>query len=187
MKNRNVWNATGSFVAAAGFIFLGILAFTFHASFYLWFIPLNFVTFIIIGAIFLIIAIYGLVSAPEKDRAEKQAFNDEVAGAQQSAAASQPLDAPCTVNIAHTEGHLAPLASVTVIFNGQEVGKLKSKQTMSLTTTTTENTVLVIFSANQAKDSITFSAAPGGAVSIGIILPSLGKTMGGEQAIKLAI
>jgi hypothetical protein len=176
--------AIGSLLFAVLFGVIGVFAYA-NDYYILLFrvIPLNAAAFGIIAALLLVYAIYQLATAGKRDQEIEATIQQQAATASQAAAANTispdqgltPLGLPCTVNIAHAKGTLGMVNVLSVALNGFNIGQLKNKQTLSVTTTVAENALTVVNSAAPNNPAtITFMAVSGGVVNLSIKLSLTG-------------
>jgi hypothetical protein len=176
--------AIGSLLFAVLFGVIGLLAYT-NDYYLLLFrvIPLNFVAFGIIAALLLAYAIYQLATAGKRDQEIEASIQQQAAAASQAAAVGTtapdqgltPLGSPCTVNIAHTKGILGMVNVLSIALNGFNIGQLKNKKTLSVSTTVAENALTVVNSAMPNNPTtVTFVAVSGGVVNLSIKLAAAG-------------
>jgi hypothetical protein len=176
--------AIGSLLFAILFGVIGVFAYA-NDYYLLLFrvIPLNAAAFGIIAALLLVYAIYQLATAGKRDQEIEATIQQQAVAASQAAAANTiapdqgltPLGLPCTVNIVHTKGTLGMVNVLSVALNGFNIGQLKNKQTLSVTTTVAENALTVVNSAAPNNPAtITFMAVSGGVVNLSIKLSLTG-------------
>jgi hypothetical protein len=181
MNSRNAGAVIGSLIGGVALAIFGLSIIYFAATFESWIYSLFGVAMIIFGASLAFRAIFLFSTAKELDRTEKTDFERRRSDAGERAIESQRLDTPCAVIIAHADGFIGALASVAIMLNGENAGKLKNKQSLTMHTLAAENTIMAVYSLDKNQRSIVFTASSGGVVNIGVVTPKFGVQNGNKE------
>jgi hypothetical protein len=163
MKNSHRKNAIISLIFTVVFIIVGIVVYSSGYIILLFrFIPLSAPVFAILAILLLAYSIWQFISAKKEDEVQVQALE-----AQSTAASLQgQLTAPTTVTLTRQGKAIGAIYKLEVALNGQAIGKIKNKETITFVATVPENDLLVVYPPTGNSNSLHFTAAPGGTINI---------------------
>jgi hypothetical protein len=170
-------------------IVLGVLAgviaiFAYTQEFYLelWhFLPLNHWALAVLGVVLVAVGIVLLVAPgagrPSAANAD-ELFNGFLTDARQMTASSQPMQAPCALNIWEPAG---ALRQARIGVNGYPVGELAAGNGLTTQTQVTQNILTVLEPSTGNVVNAPFTAVPGGVVNLAITVAPSGSILLGQS------
>ena len=145
MRKTKTSSAIGSLIFAILFAVGGAFAYANNYHIVIFnVIPLNGLAFFIIAVLLLAFAVYGLVKARGTDKTSVDFVQTQLAQAQAMQTRATPLSAPCAVTLSLPKVAGQATKQVTVYLNGQQVGVLKTNDTIQVVTHVCENSLLVV-------------------------------------------